>query len=70
MPTFDHYSRTSDPLHHLRQYQDKIAVYAHDDLLLFRAFSSSLKEVAYHWLYSLLRNSLRNFHDMTDAFYN
>jgi len=34
MPTFDDYSRTSDPLLHLRQYQDKMAVYTYDDLLL------------------------------------
>ena len=43
MPTFDHYSGTSDPLLHLRQYQDKMAVYSHDDILLCRAFPSSLK---------------------------
>ena len=48
MSSFDHYSGTSDPLLHLRQYQDKMAVYAHDDLLLCRAFPSSLKGVAYH----------------------
>ena len=34
MLTFDHYSKTSNPLLHLRQYQDKMAVYAYDDLLL------------------------------------
>ena len=32
--------------------------------------SSSLKRVAYHWFYSLPRNSLRNFHDVTDTFFN
>ena len=48
MPTFDHYSGTSDPLLHLCQYQDKMAVYAHDDLFLCWAFPSSLKGVAYH----------------------
>ena len=48
MLSFDHYSGTSDPLLYLRQYQDKVVVYAHNDLLLYRAFPSSLKGVAYH----------------------
>ena len=69
MPTFDHYSGTTDSLSHLRQFQDKITVYAHDDLLC-RAFPSSLKEATYHWFYSLPKNSLRSFEDVTDAFYN
>ena len=38
MLTFDHYLGTSDPLLHLRQYHDKMTVYAHDDLLLFRVY--------------------------------
>ena len=48
MPTFDHYSGTFDPLLHLRQFQNKMAVYTNDDLLLCRAFPSSLKGAAYH----------------------
>ena len=31
---------------------------------------SSIEGVTYHWFYSLPRNSLQNFHDVTDAFYN
>ena len=48
MPTFNHYSGTFDPLLHLCQFQNKMAVYAHDDLLLSRAFLFSLKGVIYH----------------------
>jgi len=70
MPSFDHYSGTSDPLLHLRQYQDKMAIHAHNELLLYRAFPSSLKGVAYHWFYLLPMKSLQNFHEVTDAFYN
>jgi len=47
MPTFDRYSGTFDPLH-LCQFQDKIAVYARDDLLFCRSLPSSLKCAAYH----------------------
>jgi len=34
MPTFNHCSGTSDTLLHLCQFQDNMAVYALDDLLL------------------------------------
>jgi len=64
MPIFDHYSRTSYPLLHLRQYQDKMMVCAHDNLLLCRAFPSSLKGATYHWFYSLPKNSLQSFHEV------
>ena len=70
MPSFNCYSRTSDPLFYLRQFQDKMAAYAHDDLLLYRAFPFSLKGTAYHWFYPLPKNSLRSFDEVTDAFYN
>ena len=77
MPTFDYYSGTSYPLLYLRHYQDKMIVYAHDDLffahddlLFYRTFSSSLKGVTYHWFYSFPKNLLRSFHDVTDTFYN
>ena len=70
MSSFDHNLGTSDPLIHLRQYQDKMALYAHNDLLFYRAFPSSLKGVTYHWFYSLPRNSLWNYHEVTNAFYN
>ena len=47
-----------------------MVVYAYDDLFLYRASPSSLMGVAYHSFYSLPKNSLRKFHDVTDAFYS
>ena len=47
MPSFERYSGATDPIQHLQQYQEKIEVYSHDDLLLSRVFSSSLKGTAY-----------------------
>ena len=58
LPTFDHYSGTSDTLLHLRQYHDKMEIYAHDDLHLYWAFPSSLKGAGYNWFYLLPKNSL------------
>ena len=40
MLNFKCYSRATDPIHHLRQYQDKMAVHSHDNLLLSPVFSS------------------------------
>jgi len=70
MPTFENYSEISQPLLNLCQFQDKMAANAHDDLLLCQAFPFSLKGAAYYWFYLLPKNSLRNFEDVNDAFYN
>ena len=37
MPTFNHYSGTSDPILHLRQYEDKTAIYAYATFLVKRS---------------------------------
>jgi len=47
-----------------------MVVHSHDDLLLARLSPSNLKGAAYHWFYSLPKNSLQNFDDVIDAFYN
>ena len=46
MPSFDLYFDATDPIQHLRHYQDKIAIYSHDDLRISWVFLSSLKGVA------------------------
>ena len=58
MPSFECYSGATDPIQHLHQYQDKMAVHSHDDLLLSRVFPSSLKGAAYDWFYTLPKQSL------------
>ena len=44
MSSFKYYS--TDPIQHLWQYLDKIAIHSHDDFLLSRVFPSSLKSAA------------------------
>ena len=46
-----------------------MAIHAHD-LLLYKAFPSSLKGVTYYWFYLLPKNSLQSFDDLTNAFCN
>ena len=47
MPSFEHYSGATNPIQHLRQYQDKMVVHSHEDAFLSRVFPSSLKGTAY-----------------------
>ena len=34
VPTFDCYSNQSDPIQHLRQYQDKMVIYSRNNFIL------------------------------------
>jgi len=47
-----------------------MVIHSHDDLLMGRAFLSSLKEVALDWFYSLPSQSLLTFEEVSDAFFN
>ena len=70
MPSFDWYSGTFDASCISASSKTKMAVYAHDDLLFCRVFPFSFKGAAYHWFYSLPKNFLQSFDDVTDTFYN
>ena len=70
MSRFEHYSGATDPIQHLRQYQDKMAVHSHDDLLPSLVFSIQSQRHRYDWFYSLQRQSLWNFGEVKHAFYH
>ena len=70
MSSFECYSKAIDPNQYLRQYQDKIVVHSHDDLLMSRVFLSSLKGAAYGWFYTLPRQSLWSFEEVKHALYH
>ena len=59
--SFEYYCGSSDPMQHLRHYQDKMDVYSYDDGLLCRMFPSSLKGLASDWFYSLKTGTLHTF---------
>ena len=69
MPSFEYYSGVTDPIQQLhqyqdlRQYQDKMVVHSHDDILLNRVFPSSLKGTTTQF-YSLPRHSLQSFKEV------
>ena len=70
MSSFECYYGATDPIQHLRHYQDKMAVYSHADLFLICVFPSSLKGTAYDWFYYLPKHSLWGFEEVKHAFYN
>jgi len=70
MSSFECYSGATDPIQYLHQHWYKMAVHSHDNLLLSRVFSYSLRGTAYDWFYLLLRQSLRNFREVKQAFYH
>ena len=70
MPSFDFYFGVINPIQQLRHYQEKIAIYSHDDLLTSWVFPSSLKEVTSDWFYSLLSHLFSDFEEVRKAFYN
>ena len=70
MLSFECYSGVTNPIQHLHQYQDKMAVHSHDDLLLSRVYPSILNAAAYDWFYTLPRLSLRSFEEVKQAFYH
>ena len=65
---FECYFDQSDPVQHLRQYQDKMVIHATNDSILCQIFSSSLKEVASDWFYSFPLRSIHNFQGLTELF--
>ena len=67
---FECYTGETDLVQHLRAYQVKTTVHSQDDYLISRVFLSSLKGFALDWFYSLPSRSLRNFEDVSDAFFN
>ena len=58
----------SDPVQHVRQFQNKIVVHSRNNPLLRVIFSSSLKGLTSDWFYSRSPHSLHNFEEVTKAF--
>ena len=69
MSSFDCYSRTSNPIRHLRQFQNKMVVHAHDDLLFCRR-PFQPQGCRLPLILLTLKELASEFDDVTDAFYS
>ena len=67
-PTFAMYNRRTDPVEHMSQFKQKMAVHSQDEALLCRVFPSSLVPMPIRWFDGLRTNSIRSFKKLTQSF--
>ena len=67
-PTFAMYYGRTDPVEHVSQFKQKMAVHSQDKALLCRAFPSSLGPMPMRWFDGLRTNSISSFKKLTQSF--
>ena len=67
-PTFLLYNGRSDPVEHVSQFIQRMAIHSKDEALLCKIFPSNLGPVAIRWFNSLKANSINSFRELTQAF--
>ena len=68
-PTFAMYNGRTDPVEHVSQFKQKIAIHSQDEALLCRVFPSSLGPMPMRWFDGLRTNSISSFKKLTQSFY-
>ena len=64
-PTFSMYNGRTDPVEHVSQFKQKMAVHSQDEALLCRVFPSSLGPMPMRWFDGLRTNSISSFKKLT-----
>ena len=67
-PTFAMYNGRMDPVKHVSQFKQKMAVHSQDEALMCRVFPSSLGPMPMRWFDGLRTNSISSFKKFTQAF--
>ena len=67
-PTFIIYNGRTDPIEHVSQFNQRMAVHSKDEALMCRVFPSSLGPMAMKWFGGLTPNSINSFKQLTQAF--
>ena len=67
-PTFAMYNDRTDPVEHMSQFKQKMAVHSQDEALLCRVFPSSLEPMPMRWFDGLRTNSISSFKKLTQSF--
>ena len=68
-PTFAMYNSRTDPVEHVSQFKQKMAIHSQDEALLCRVFPSSLGPMPMRWFDELRKNSISSFKKLTQSFY-
>ena len=67
-PTFAMYNGRTDPIEHVSQFKQKMAVHSQDEALMCKVFSSSLGPMPMRWFDGLKANSISSFKKLTQSF--
>ena len=67
-PTFTMYNGRTNPVEHVSQFKQKMAIHSQDDALLCRVFPSSLGSMPMRWFDWLRTNSISSFKKLTQSF--
>ena len=69
-PTFTIYNGRTDPVEHVSQFKQKMAVHSQDEALLCRVFPSSLRSMPMRLFDGLRTNSISSFKKLIQSFYS
>ena len=64
-PTFTMYNGRTDPVEHVSQFNQKMAVHSKNKALMCKVFLSSLGPIAMRWFDGLRPNSINSFKQLT-----
>ena len=67
-PVFTMYNGRTDPVEHVSQFKQKMAVHSQDETLLCKVFPSSLGPMPMRWFDGLRTNSISFFKKLTKSF--
>ncbi|XP_050278154.1 uncharacterized protein LOC126719666 [Quercus robur] len=67
-PTFTIYNGKTDPVEHVSQFNQRMAVHSKNEALMCKVFPSSLGPVAMRWFNNLKTNSIGSYRQLTQAF--
>ena len=67
-PTCAIYNGRTDPVEHVSQFNQRMAVHSRDETLMCKVFPSSLGPMAMRWFDGLKPNSINSFKQLTQAF--
>ena len=67
-PTFTVYNGRTDPMEHVSQFNQRMAIHSQNEALMYKVFPSSLGPVAMRWFISLKMDSIDSYKQLTQAF--
>ena len=67
-PAFTIYNGNTDPVEHVSQFNQRMAVHSKDEALMCKVFPSSLGPAAIRWFNSLKANSVDSYKQLTQVF--